>query len=47
MTIAELKANISLSGEKETGSAFFFPFEIEGKEIFEFVKLLRREGFCY
>lgn len=47
MTFGELKANISRSEETEIGFAFYFPFEVEGKEIFEFVKLLRRERFYY
>lgn len=47
MTIEELKANISRSNEKEIGFAFCFPFDVDGKEMFEFVKLLRREGFYY
>ena len=33
--------------EKEIGFSFVFPFDVEGKQIFEFVKLLRREGFYY
>lgn len=47
MTIEELKANLSRSDEKEIGFAFSFPFDVDGKELFEFVKLLRREGFYY
>jgi len=47
MTIDELKTNISNSDEKEIGFAFIFPFDVDGKEIFELVKLLRREGFYY
>ncbi len=47
MTFAELKDNISRGDEREIGFAFYFPVEVEGKEIFEFVKLLRREGFYY
>lgn len=47
MTIEELKTNISRSDEREIGFAFSFPFDIDGKEIFEFVKLLRREEFYY
>ncbi len=27
--------------------SFVFPFDVEGKQIFEFVKLLRCEGFYY
>lgn len=47
MTFEELKVNISRSEETEIGFTFYFPFEVEGKVIFEFVKLLRREGFYY
>lgn len=46
-TIADLKANIKNSGEAEIGFSFTFPFAVEGEKIFEFVKLLRREGFYY
>ena len=42
-----LKDNVNASDEEEIGFSFVFPFDIEGKEIFEFVKLLRREGFYY
>lgn len=41
------KDNIRASDEKEIGFSFMFPFEVDGKQIFEFVKLLRREGFYY
>lgn len=44
-TVEELKNGISKSDEREIGFAFVFPEDVEGKEIFEFVKLLRREGF--
>lgn len=46
-TVQELKENIRTCNEKEIGFSFSFPFDIEGKQIFEFVKLLRREGFYY
>ncbi|MCM1039172.1 MAG: hypothetical protein NC434_07610 [Ruminococcus sp.] len=46
-TLQELKDNIRDSDEKEIGFSFLFPFDTEGKQIFEFVKLLRREGFYY
>ncbi len=42
-----LKDNVNASDEEEIGFSFVFPFDVEGKEIFEFVKLLRREGFYY
>lgn len=44
-TIQEMKENIRTCDEKEIGFSFVFPFDAAGKEIFEFVKLLRREGF--
>lgn len=46
-TLQEKKDNIRSFGEKEIGFSFTFPFEVDGKHIFEFVKLLRREGFYY
>lgn len=46
-TVQELKNNIKTSGETEIGFSFAFPFEVDGKLIFEFVKLLRQEGFYY
>ena len=46
-TIQEMKDCICACDEKEIGFSFIFPFGIEGKQIFEFVKLLRREGFYY
>ena len=46
-TVQEMKDNIHACDEKEIGFSFVFPFDVEGKQIFEFVKLLRREGFYY
>lgn len=46
-TVYEMKDNIRACDEKEIGFSFMFPFEAEGKQLFEFVKLLRREGFYY
>ena len=46
-TIQEMKDNIRGCDEQEVGFSFVFPFDIEGKQVFEFVKLLRREGFYY
>ena len=46
-SVHELKANIGASSEAEIGLSFLFPLEITGQEIFEFVKLLRREWFYY
>lgn len=44
-TIQDLRDSIRACSEKEVGFSFVFPFDIEGKQVFEFVKLLRREGF--
>ena len=46
-TVQDLKENIRVCDEKEIGFSFVFPFDVKGKHIFEFVKLLRREGFYY
>ena len=46
-TVQELKESIRTCDEKEIGFSFVFPFDAEGRQIFEFVKLLRREGFYY
>ncbi|MBP3701903.1 MAG: hypothetical protein J6I64_08430 [Lachnospiraceae bacterium] len=46
-TIQELKEHICASDEAEIGFSFVFSFDVEGTQIFEFVKLLRREGFYY
>ena len=46
-TVQEMKDNIRDCDEKEIGFSFMFPFEVDGKQIFEFVKLLCREGFYY
>lgn len=46
-TVQEMKENIRTCAENEIEFSFVFPFEIVGKQIFEFVKLLRREGFYY
>lgn len=45
--IQEMKENIRACDEKEIGFSFCFPFDVEGKRLFEFAKLLRREGFYY
>lgn len=46
-TIKEMKENICACDEAEIGFSFVFPFDIEGQQIFEFVKLIRNEGFYY
>lgn len=47
MTTTELQEVIKKSEEKELGFSFRFRFDITGNEMYEFVKLLRREGFFY
>ena len=47
MTTEELQAAIKKSEEKEIGFSFKFGFDITGNEMYEFVKMLRREGFYY
>lgn len=44
-TIQEMKDNIRDCEEKEIGFSFAFAFDVDGKQILEFVKLLCREGF--
>ncbi len=46
-TLQELQKNIRACDEKEIGFSFVFPFDVDGEQIFEFVKTLRREGFYY
>lgn len=46
-TIEELKENIRACQEQEIGFSFSFPFDVDGQRMYEFVKLLRREGFYY
>ena len=47
MTTAEFQAAIKKSEEKEIGFSFKFDFDITGTEMYEFAKMLRREGFFY
>ena len=47
MTVAEMKENISRSEEREIGFCFSLPWDIDGEAMYEFAKLLRREGFYY
>lgn len=47
MTTEELRAEITKSEEKEIGFSFKFDFDITGTEMYEFAKMLRREGFFY
>ena len=46
-TLSELKDNIEKSQETDIGFSFYFPFDTDEKTFFEFVKLIRREGFFY
>ena len=46
-TIQDLKKNSTESDEEEIFFSFSFPLDVDGKVIFEFVKLLRRESFYY
>ena len=46
-TVQDMKENIRACNEAEIGFSFLFSFDIDGKFLFEFVKLLRREGFYY
>lgn len=46
-TIQDLKKNIAESDETEVFFSFSFPFDVAGDDIYEFVKLLRRERFYY
>lgn len=47
MLTEELQVAIKKSEEKEIGFSFKFNFDITGNEMYEFVKMLRREGFFY
>ena len=46
-TLQELQENIRACEENEIGFSFVFPFDVDEMQIFEFVKLLRQEGFYY
>lgn len=46
-TERELKENIGRGNERNIGFSFAFPFGADGKQLLEFVKLLKREGFFY
>ena len=46
-TIEQLKEKIRGCHEEEIGFSFVFPFQVEGQQMFEFVKLLGQEGFYY
>lgn len=46
-TLQDMKENIRSCNEREIAFSFVFPFGIGGAQIFEFVKLILREGFFY
>lgn len=46
-TIPEMKDNVRACEEREIGFSFTFPFDTDGTLIYDFAKLLRREGFFY
>lgn len=46
-TIQYLKENIRASNENKIGFSFIFPFDTDGKQFYEFVQLLKQEGFYY
>lgn len=46
-SIQDMRDNINHCEESEIGFSFTFPIETEGKDLYEFVRLLRGEGFYY
>lgn len=47
MSLEQFRENVAKSAEREIGFAFRFDFEVGGEQMYEFAKLLRREGFYY
>ncbi len=47
MTVRELTQNICRCAEEEIGFSFRFDFDADGDAVYDFVKLLRREGFYH
>lgn len=45
MTISELKDKIRNSNQEEIAFFFKFDFDVDNSTIFDFIKLLRRDGF--
>ena len=43
----DLKENARNRNEIEIGFSFVFPFEMDEKQIFTFIKMLYQEGFYY
>lgn len=46
-SIEEMKQAIRACDEREIGFSFQLPWDTDGKAMYEFAKLLRREGFYY
>lgn len=46
-SVQDLKDSIRASSEAEIGLSFLLPRDVTEQKIFEFVKMLRREGFYY
>ena len=46
-SVQDLKDSIRASSEAEIGLSFLLPCDVTEQKIFEFVKMLRREGFYY
>lgn len=46
-TVQDMRNSICACSETEIGFSFIFPFDMDGRQLFEFVELLRREGFYY
>ena len=46
-SVQDMKAHIRTSDARAVRFSFIFPFEVEGKQLFELAKLLRREGFYF
>lgn len=43
----DLRENVAKCNAEEVVFSFFFPFETDGKTVFEFVKLLRKNNFYF
>lgn len=46
-TVENLKEKVRNCNEIEIGFSFIFPFEVDEKQIFNFIKMLYQEGFYY
>ncbi len=47
VTMEQMRKKLKESSEKEIGFSFSLPPDLSENELYEFVKLLRREGFTY